>query len=265
MKISIITTTYNSASTLRDTLDSILVQTYKDYEVIVVDGASKDGTCDIIRKYEQLFAGRLKWKSEPDKGMYDAMNKGLARAEGDIVGFLNSDDMYYDADVLSDIARTMQDDKVGCVFGDLIYVDKHDIHKKVREWKGSPYNENAFRKGWSPAHPSFYTRRKWVKLFGGFKLDFAVSADFEFMFRYLQKHKVPGRYIPRYFVRMRMGGESNTSIRNIIRGNKNIIRAFHKNGYDAGAFYLLRRLLPKMAAVLKERFHRMFHSVAHQQ
>jgi len=246
MKISIITATYNSAATVRDTLESVLSQTHRDWELIIEDGLSQDDTLKIVREYESQCDGRLRIFSEKDEGLYDAMNRGIARATGDVIGILNSDDFYYDARVLEDINRVMEDEAVDCVFGDLQFVRADDPTRVVRTWKGSPYKKGAFLKGWHPAHPSFYARRACFTQYGVFNTGYAVSADFELMLRFLEVGQAAGRYIPRYFVKMRMGGESTGSLRNIIRGNKSILRAFRDHGLKPAPFFLLRRMLPKV-------------------
>lgn len=251
MKISIITATYNSEKTLRDTLDSILAQTYADIESIIVDGGSKDGTMDIVREYEPKFKGRMHWISEPDKGIYDAMNKGIRMASGDIIGVLNSDDFYHDERVVEDIANAFVQKNVECVYGNLVFIDENDKNNILRIWKGSQHECGAFLSGWHPAHPTFYVKSVWFERFGAFKLQYAVSADFELMLRFIEKGQIRNAYLDRYFVKMRMGGESTKSIHNIITGNKNILRAIRDNGFKPVRFYLIRRLIPKAWDMLK--------------
>ena len=253
MKISIITATYNSASTLRDTLDSILGQTYRNIESIIVDGGSKDGTLDIIREYEPRFGGRMLWSSEPDKGIYDAMNKGILMASGDVVGILNSDDFYYDESVVEDIANAFNESDIDCVYGNLVFVDVKDKNHVIRLWQGSQYKPGAFMKGWHPAHPTFYVRRNCFSKFGSFNLNYAVSADFELMLRFIEKGQIPNAYLDRNFIKMRWGGESTGTLRNIIRGNRNILRAFHDNGLKPAHFFLVRRLAPKVWNMMKQK------------
>ena len=243
MKISLITVTYNSSKTLLDTLQSVLNQTYSDIEYIIVDGASKDNTVSIIKEYEPKFEGRMKWISEPDKGLYDAMNKGIRMATGDVVGILNSDDLFMDNNVLADIAHAF-DDHTDAIFGNLYFVNQEDVNQIVRVWKGSPYK--SFKSGWHPAHPTFYVRRSVYEKYGVFDTTFNVSADFELMLRLIEKHGIRTKYLDRYMVRMRMGGESTGSIKNIIRGNKNIFRAFKKNEIKVSSLYPVYRLLPKI-------------------
>lgn len=243
MKLSLITVTFNSSKTLPETLQSVLSQIYFDIEYIIVDGASKDNTVDIIKEYEPQFEGRMKWISEPDKGLYDAMNKGIRMATGDVVGILNSDDLFMDNRVLADIVAAF-DKQTDAVFGNLYFVDQENVEQIVRVWKGSPYK--SFKSGWHPAHPTFYVRREVYKKYGVFDTTFDVSADFELMLRFIEKHQIRTKYFDRYMVRMRMGGESTGSIKNIIRGNKNIFRAFRKNEISVSLFYPIQRLLPKV-------------------
>ena len=253
MKISIITATYNSGATLRDTLESILNQSYPDYEILIIDGGSKDSTKQIVDEYIPKFNGKLKWHTGKDKGLYDAMNKGISRAAGDIIGILNSDDFYATPDVLETIAKTCE--RVEAVYGDLDFVDEENTDKVVRQWRGSQHEPGAFLKGWHPAHPTFYARRECYERFGGFDISFDVSADFELMLRFLEKGQLTNRYIPKTFVKMRMGGESTGSISKIIQGNKNVLWAFRKNGFKVPKFYLVRRLTPKALNIIKNKLH----------
>ena len=243
MKLSLITVTYNSSKTLTDTLQSVLSQTYSDIEYIIVDGASKDNTVSIIKEYEPQFLGQMKWISERDKGLYDAMNKGIRMATGDVVGILNSDDLFMDEKVLADVAAAF-DEQTDAIFGNLYFVNQEDVNQIVRVWKGSPYR--SFKSGWHPAHPTFYVRREVYEKYGGFDTTFDVSADFELMLRLIEKHGIRTKYLDRYMVKMRMGGESTGSIKNIIRGNKNIFRAFRKNEIKVSPLYPVYRLLPKV-------------------
>lgn len=254
MKISIITATYNSGATLRDTLESVLRQDYMDYELIVKDGGSSDDTLSICREYEPLFEGRMRVVSAPDKGIYDAMNQGIAAATGEVVGILNSDDLYFDSGVLSTIASAFsKDNELECVYGDLVFVNANNIRKIERYWNGSQYREGDFLKGWAPAHPTFYAKRHCFEVYGSFNLDFEVSADFELMLRFIGKYGATNLYIPKKFVRMRLGGESTGSLKKIILGNRNILFALKINGYRVGYGYPLRRLMPKLLNILKVR------------
>ena len=262
MKISIVTVTFNSAATLGDTLESVLRQQVPagvSVEHIIKDGGSTDATMELVRsiepRYRERFGeGSLHWVSEPDGGIYDAMNRGIALATGDVVGILNSDDMYYDHSVLEHIANAMKGDgadAIDCVYGDLVFVDAADTSMVVRTWKSSQYRKGAFMKGWHPAHPTFYARRELFKRFGDFDTSFSVSADFELMLRIIEKEGARNRYVPYTLVRMRVGGESTGSISSIIEGNRNVLRAFRKNGLRVPRFYLVRRLAPKAWDMLK--------------
>lgn len=253
MKISIITTTFNSASTVADTFRSVLAQTHKDIDYIVVDGVSTDNTLDIIKEYEPMFEGRMRWMSEKDNGVYEAMNKGIRMAKGDVIGFLNSDDFYYDEHVLEDINRAMDGQPLDCVYGDLKFVKADDTSSVVRIWRGSQYKKGAFRRGWHPAHPTFYARRECFGRLGMFNTRFPVSADFDLMLRFIEMGGLRNRYIHRYFVMMRYGGESTGSLRNIIRGNLAIMRTLRENGYHKSPLIVMRRMMNKMWVTMQGR------------
>lgn len=257
MKISIITATFNSAATIRDTIESILAQTHQDWELIIEDGLSKDNTLDIVREYEPLFKNRMHIFSEKDNGLYDAMNRGIARATGDVIGILNSDDFYHDEHVLEDINRAMDNQPVECVYGDLKFIHSDNINKVVRIWKGSQHENGVFLEGWHPAHPTFYARRDAFLKYGSFDTSFPVSADFELMLRFIEVAGLRNKYIKRYFVKMRLGGESTGTLSNIIRGNRGILRALRKNGFNPSRLYLLKRLLPKIWASIWGRIHNL--------
>lgn len=256
MKISIITPTYNSAATVRDTIESILLQTHQDWELIIEDGLSKDDTLAILREYEALCDGKLQIYTEKDNGLYDAMNRGIARATGDIIGILNSDDSYYDEYVLEDINKAMEGQPVDCIYGDLTYVHPKNKQRVMRIWKGSQHQKGAYLRGWHPAHPTFYARKECYEQLGGFDTSYAISADFELMLRFIEVAGLRNRYINRYFVKMRMGGESNGSLHNIILGNKNILLALRSHGFHSSTLLLiLRRMMPKIKATIMGRLH----------
>lgn len=254
MKISIITATYNSGTTLRDTIESVMNQNYTDYEMLIIDGGSSDNTKEIVDKFIPRFQGRLKWFSGKDKGLYDAMNKGIERASGDVIGILNSDDFYANENVLNTIANGIKD--VDAVYGDLVFVNPENTDHIVRQWIGSQHQPGAFMRGWHPAHPTFYARKDLFDRLGRFDISFDVSADFELMFRFLEKGQAKSRYIPHTFVKMRIGGESTGSVKKIIQGNKNVLRAFSKNGYKVPHFYLIKRLAPKALNMIMNKLHR---------
>lgn len=245
MKISVVTVTFNSQRTIGDTIRSVLSQTHTDLEYIVVDGQSTDGTMAIVERMAPEFNGRMRWVSEPDGGIYDAMNKGMLMATGDVIGLLNSDDTFQDEHVIADIDRHMSQSGADAAYGDLVFVSRDRPDRIIRTWKSSQHRTGAFMKGWHPAPPTFYVRRSVFLKLGGFDTSLAVSADFELQLRYLERHRVESVYIPRVLVRMRYGGESTGSISKIMLGNRNVMKAFRLNGYRVPPFYLLRRLLPK--------------------
>lgn len=242
MKISIITTSYNSERTLRDTMDSVLRQGYTDYEYIVVDGASKDGTVDLIREYEPRFEGRMRWVSESDRGIYDAMNKGIAMATGDVVGLLNSDDFYTSDDILATVAcEFSKSATLDAVYGDVHYVDEADATKVVRYYSSNNFTPKRMLMGYMPAHPSFYVRRECYKKFGSFDTSFRVAADFENILRLIYVNKIRTRYIAKDFVTMRMGGASSSGISSYLRIAADHFGAFKKNHLEPSyVLYFLR-------------------------
>jgi glycosyltransferase involved in cell wall biosynthesis len=182
------------------------------------------------------------------------MNKGIKMASGDVIGVLNSDDFYHDERVVEDIANAFNQKDVECVYGNLVFIDENNKNETLRIWKGSQHECGAFLNGWHPAHPTFYVKSIWFERFGDFKLQYAVSADFELMLRFIEKGQIRNAYLDRYFVKMRMGGESTKSIHNIITGNKNILKAIKDNGFKPVRFYLIRRLIPKAWDMLKFKF-----------
>ena len=226
MKISVITVSYNSGKTIADTLDAVAMQTHTDIEHLVIDGDSKDSTLEIVRRHENP---QIRLISEPDKGIYDAMNKGLTLASGEVVGFLNSDDFYADAASLSKIANAFQDPAVDACYADLVYVTQ-DNSRVVRYWKSKPFTPGDFAKGWCPAHPTFYVRKSVIERLGVFDQSYKMGVDVECMMRYLECGHVRAVYIPRVLVRMRLGGASNQSLKNILLQNQEILTALRKNG-----------------------------------
>ncbi|MBO7084008.1 MAG: glycosyltransferase [Bacteroidales bacterium] len=246
MKISIITATYNSEKTLRNTLENILGQTYQDYESIIVDGASKDGTMDLVREFEPRFQGRMKWISEPDKGIYDAMNKGIRMASGDVVGLLNSDDFYTSNDVLETIAKTFEGSDIDACYGDIHYVNDNDLEKCVRYYSSAKFTPKRMMYGYIPAHPSFYCRKEVYQKYGLFDTSFKIAADFEQLLRLIYVEKIKTEYIPKDFVTMRTGGASNASISSRIAIMKEHLRGFKKNGIRNNCFRLSLRYFSKL-------------------
>jgi len=229
MKISIITATYNSGKTIGTMLDSVLRQDYDDYECIVVDGLSKDNTMDVVRGYEPRFNGRMTIVSEKDNGIYDAMNKGLALATGDVVGFLNSDDHYTSNDVLSKLVPYFDDEKLDAVYGDIHFVREGAPEKCVRYYSSRKFRPMWLRFGFMPAHPSFYARKRVYEKSGGYKTDYEIGADYEMMVRLFLKHKISAKYVPMDFVTMLTGGASNRNLHSRMVLVKEDVRACREN------------------------------------
>ena len=218
MKISIITATYNSAATVRDTFESVLAQNHKDIDYIVVDGCSKDNTLDIIKEYEPRFEGRMRWLSEPDKGIYDAMNKGIRMAKGDVVGILNSDDFFTSNDVLDFVVSNIKD--VDAVYGDIHFVKPDNLNNPVRYYSSRNFRPWAMRFGYMPAHPSFYAKREVYEKYGLYSLDYKLAADYDMMVRLFCKYRITSRYVNLDFVTMRTGGASTNNVSNRIQLTK---------------------------------------------
>ena len=236
MKISIITVVFNAAPTIADALVSVAAQTYPDIEHIVVDGASKDGTQEVVARHSSHVT---KFVSEPDHGIYDAMNKGIGLATGEVVGFINADDFYADDTALTRVAEVFSDPAVDACFADLVYVDKHDPGRIVRYWKSSAYRPGMFEYGWVPPHPTFFVRRSVYERLGGFNLDFPLAADMELMLRFLAVHKIHSVYVPETLIKMRMGGATNQSLANVIQQNREIMAALKLHGFKTSWLHFL--------------------------
>lgn len=243
MKVSIITVVYNNKNTINDAVDSVINQTYKNIEYIIVDGGSTDGTIDVIRSCGDKID---KFISEPDKGIYDAMNKGIRLATGDVVGILNSDDFYTSNDILEIVANEFISKDIDCLYGDLEYVESKNVNKVVRYWKSKPYNEGLFQKGWHPPHPTFFVKKECYEKYGVFNLDFKIAADYELMLRFLERYKLKSAYIPRTFVKMRIGGISNRNLSSILRANIECYKAWKINGLYINPFMFSLKPLSKV-------------------
>lgn len=229
-KVSIVTITFNSAGTLRNTIESVLAQSYSEIEYIIVDGASKDNTVDIIKEYEPQFNGRMRWISEKDKGLYDAMNKGIRMATGEVVGIINSDDFYHRKDVIEKVAEAFGDGTVQAVYGDVRFVNPDDLDKTVRYYSSKNFSPVRFRYGFMPAHPTFFTYRKYFEEFGYYKTDYRIAADYELLIRFLYVYRLKTKYLPLDFMKMRTGGASTASVKSNWLLNKEIVRACGENG-----------------------------------
>jgi glycosyltransferase involved in cell wall biosynthesis len=245
VKVSIITATYNSAQTLGDAMKSVLDQTYSDIEYIIVDGASSDGTQDVVRQYESQFAGRLKWMSEKDRGIYDAMNKGIRMATGDVIGILNSDDYFTSNDVVQRIVSTF-DNKTDAIYGDIHFIHDGQPDKCVRYYSSKHFRPLWLRFGFMPAHPSFYCRREVFDKAGLYKIDYAIGSDFEMMVRLFMKHRINARYLNMDFVTMRTGGASTRNVKSRMQLIKEDVRGCRENGIYTNALMISMKFLYKI-------------------
>jgi glycosyltransferase involved in cell wall biosynthesis len=243
LKVSIVTVTYNSAFTLQDTIDSIILQDYSDIEYVVVDGGSSDATIGIIKNNMHCI---YKWISEPDKGLYDAMNKGIKMATGDIVGIINSDDFYHRPDAISKIVEAFKSSGKDSVYADVEFVDPSNLEKTIRYYSSKRFALSKFRKGIMPAHPTFFTYRKYFEKFGYYKTDYKITADFELLVRFLYKHKLSSYYLPISLMKMRTGGVSTKSWMSNIIINQEDFRACKENGLKTNYFWLYSRYFKKL-------------------
>jgi glycosyltransferase involved in cell wall biosynthesis len=242
MSITLITPVWNNADTIGHCLRSIKNQTTA-CQHILVDGGSTDGTLEIIEQHKAPDAILI---SEPDQGMYDAINKGLKRATGDIVGVLNADDFYAADDILEKVAAAFSDPTVDASYGDLLYVDREDTGKVIRTWRSGAYRREKFYAGWMPPHPTFYLRRRLYQKHGGYRLDLGSAADYELMLRMLLKYKANAAYIPQVLVHMRNQGMSNASLSNRLKANRNDRRAWRVNGIRPRPWTLVAKPLGKI-------------------
>jgi glycosyltransferase involved in cell wall biosynthesis len=263
MKVSIITVSYNSAKTIGDTISSVRKQSYNNIEYIIVDGNSTDGTIEIVKQFvdakqdsaKDVSQGRSEGASqgvvttflcERDKGIYDAMNKGLALATGDIIGVLNSDDFYCADDVIEQVVRAFQENETDCLYGDLNYVDPIDTSKIIRKWRSGSYRKANFLNGWMPPHPTFFVKKSCYERFGKFDTQFKSAADYELMLRFLFKELCSAQHLSAVMIHMRAGGVSNVSLKNRIRANREDRLAWKINGLKPKWFTLMRKPLSKL-------------------
>ena len=247
MKISLITPTYNSAATIARTIESVIAQNYSDLEYIIIDGASKDQTAEIVSGFKDRI--NIKFVSEPDKGIYDAMNKGIKMATGEIIGILNSDDLFDNDQVLLSVAEAFKDEKIDAVYGDIKYFS-NDVNKTVRYWRAGNYQESKLNNGWVIPHPALFVRRTVYEKYGSFNIDFRIAGDYEFILRILKIHKINVKYIPTAFTRMYNGGNSASSLKKRNNGWRELKKAWLVNNMKVPKLFILRRLLFKVGQYL---------------
>lgn len=243
MKVSIITVTYNSVNTLNDTIQSVFNQTYSDIEYIVIDGNSSDGTIDVIRDNQNIVS---KWVSESDQGIYDAMNKGLKMATGDIIGIINADDFYADERVVEDMVKIFQNTNSDACYADLDYVEENDLDKIQRKWRAGEYKKGSFYNGWMPPHPTVFIKKNVYEKYGNFNLELGTAADYEIMLRFIHKNNIRVEYLPRTLIKMRTGGASNATLLNRIKANSNDRKAWKVNNLKPRFYTLTLKPLRKI-------------------
>ena len=249
MKLSIITAVLNNKTYIEHCINSVLNQTYKDIEYIIVDGGSTDGTLHIIEKYQDAV---FIWISEPDRGIYDAMNKGIKLASGDVVGILNSDDFYPARDVIDQIMNEFESKDVDSVFADLVYVKRENPDEVVRYYQSSNFHPKKIAYGWMPAHPTFFVKRKIYEQYGLYKTDYQIASDYELIARFLVKNKVSYSYIPKVLVKMRTGGASTRNLKSNWILNKEILRACAENGIKTNIIKVLSKYPTKIFQLIRK-------------
>lgn len=243
MKFSLITVCRNAASVIGETLESVVGQTHPDIEVIMIDGASTDGTRAIVERYKDRIAHFV---SEPDKGIYDAMNKGLRAATGDVIGFVNAGDLLMTPHVIAQLADAFQRSGADAVYGDIIMVDALDLNKVKRTWRSGAYDRLNFRKGWMPPHIATFIKRSVYDRFGHFRADLRIAADYEILHRFLYKERISAIHLPEILVRFRLGGMSNGSVRHVLEANREVRRSWRLNGQPAPPLLVTRKLWSKV-------------------
>jgi glycosyltransferase len=248
MKISIITIAWNSGKSIGDAIKSVVSQTYPDIEYIIVDGLSKDNTMEVVKSFGTKVTKSV---SERDKGIYDALNKGIAMAEGDVIGFMHSDDLFADEFVIEKVVKLFKETGADSIYGDLEYVYKNDTSKVLRYWKSGKFSLRNLKMGWMPPHPTLYIKREVYQKYGGFDISFKIAADYDSMLRFLGKYKISTAYLPEVMVKMRVGGASNRSLKNIIQKSKEDLHAIKKNEFG-NIFTLVFKNLRKVTQFIKK-------------
>lgn len=250
MKVSIITASYNSGKYIEDTIKSVLSQSYQNIEYIIIDGGSKDDTLDIVKKYEKNFNGRLKWISEKDKGIYDAMNKGINLATGDLVGLINSDDYLSNETIIEKVVNKIKEKNSDLIYGDLDFIKESDKTDIVRKWKSGVYKKGIFRRGWHPAHPTLYIKKEFYDRVGNFSLDYKIAADFDLMLRIFEKNNPKVDYLEEVMVKMRVGGVSTGGFESKLTIAKECSRAWSKNNLSKPFLFDYIRFITKLKQMI---------------
>ncbi|KAB7892675.1 glycosyltransferase family 2 protein [Poseidonibacter ostreae] len=250
LKISIITVVWNNSETIKDAINSVLSQRYKNIEYIIVDGASTDGTIEIVESYGDKIS---KFISEKDKGIYDGINKGISLVKGDVIAFLHSDDIYASDNIIEDVVRIFaKDESLDGIYGDLIYTPKKDTSKVLRYWKSKDFDKSLLAQGWMPAHPTLFLKSDVYEKYGNFDLSFRIAGDYDFMLRVLSSG-IKVKYLPKVLYKMRVGGESNKSLKNIIQKSKEDLKALKKNNIGGIGSLLIKNFSKIMQFVKKHK------------
>ncbi len=252
MKISIITATFNSSESLKSCIDSVVMQDYSSIEYIIIDGKSSDSTTEIVKNYQATYS-YIKMVSENDSGIYDALNKGLALATGDVIGFLHSDDLFPSNTIISELATKINDNNLDGIYGDLQYVTKENTNKIIRIWKSCDFRPELLKKGWMPAHPTLIIKKQVYLKHGFFNKSYKISADYDFMLRIFKDSNLKFGYLPKVVTKMRVGGVSNRSIKNIIKKTKEDYRAVRSNNIG-GCFTILQKNTSKIKQFFTQKF-----------
>lgn len=226
MKVSIITATYNNEETVEEAIISVFNQSYKNIEHIIIDGYSSDKTIQFLNKHQDKISKII---SEPDKGIYDALNKGIKNSTGDLIAFLHADDIYTDNKIIEEAVDLIKKEKTDSLYADLLYVSKNNTNKIIRNWKAGKFKYSKLKKGWMPPHPTFLVKKEIYNKFGAFDVSFRIAADYDIILRFLGKHRISSSYLPKVMIKMRIGGESNKSLKNIIYKMKEDLKAIKKN------------------------------------
>lgn len=243
MKTSIITVCKNPGKNLESCIESIASQTYNDTEHIIVDGMSTDGTSDIVNEYKDNITIYVR---EHDSGIYEAMNKGIAMATGDVIGLLNADDLYASPNILELVAKAFEDSDIDCCYGDLVYVAKDNTNNVIRNWKSCEFKPELFSKGWHPPHPTLFVKKNIYEKYGVFNTKYKIGADYALMLKLLMKHRISSKHIPQVLVKMRVGGSSNKSLLNILKANIECYRAWKEHDLEISPFFILRKPFNKL-------------------
>jgi glycosyltransferase involved in cell wall biosynthesis len=247
MKISLITPSYKSAATIAHTIESIIAQNYADLEYLIIDGGSKDDTAKIVTSYQDRI--KINFISEPDQGIYDAMNKGIKMASGEVIGILNSDDIFYNGNILSLVANAFTDKKIDVVYGDIKYFSD-DINRTKRYWKTGEYQASKLNNGWIIPHPALFVRKSVYERCGLYNIDFKIAGDYEFILRILQKHQLNLKYLPQVFVKMFDGGVSGRNLKQRNEGWKELKKAWLVNDLPLPKLFIIRRVLSKISQLI---------------